>query len=148
MHISEKGIEFIKKEEGERLKAYKCPAGIWTIGIGHTGKDVKEGMTITKQQSRELLKRDLKRFELCVDTNINHTLKQNEFDALVSLAFNIGCEAFRLSTLRKKINSYASNEEIIAEFRKWRKGGGKVLPVLVARREREIKLYLEGEYDR
>ena len=147
MHISEKGIEFIIREEGERLTAYKCPAGVWTIGVGHTGKDVKKGMVITKEQSRELLKQDLKRFEMCVDTNINHILKQHEFDALVSFAFNVGCEAFRLSTLRKKINSYAPATEIAAEFRKWRKGGGKVLPVLVARREREIKLFQEGKYE-
>ena len=147
MKISEKGIEFLIKEEGEVLRAYKCPAGVLTIGVGHTGKDVKKGMVITKEQSRELLKQDLKRFEMCVDTNINHILKQHEFDALVSFAFNVGCEAFRLSTLRKKINSYAPATEIAAEFRKWRKGGGKVLPVLITRREREIKLYLERKYD-
>ena len=147
MKISEKGIEFLIKEEGEVLRAYKCPAGVLTIGVGHTGKDVKKGMVITKEQSRELLKQDLKRFEMCVDTNINHILKQHEFDALVSFAFNVGCEAFRLSTLRKKINSYAPATEIAAEFRKWRKGGGKVLLVLITRREREIKLYLERKYD-
>lgn len=147
MKISEKGIEFLIKEEGEVLRVYKCPAGVLTIGVGHTGKDVKEGMVITKQQSRELLKQDLKRFETCINTNVSRILKQHEFDALVSFAFNVGCEAFRLSTLRKKINSYAPATEIAAEFRKWRKGGGKVLPVLVARREREIKLYLEGKYD-
>lgn len=147
MKMSEKGIEFLIKEEGERLTSYLCPAGVWTIGVGHTGKDVKEGIVITKEKSRNLLKQDLKRFETCVDTNISYALKQHEFDALVSLAFNIGCEAFRLSTLRKKINSFSPNEEIIAEFRKWRKGGGKILPVLVARREREIKLYLEEKYD-
>lgn len=147
MHISDKGIEFIIREEGERLTAYKCQAGVWTVGVGHTGKDVREGLVITKEQSRELLKKDLKRFEICVNTNIRTILKQHEFDTLVSFAFNVGCEAFRLSTLRKKINSYASATEIAAEFRKWRKGGGKVLPVLIARRERETKLYLEGKYD-
>lgn len=147
MKISEKGIEFLIKEEGEVLRAYKCPAGVLTIGVGHTGKDVKEGMTITKQQSRELLKQDLKRFETCINTNVSRILKQHEFDALVSFAFNVGCEAFRLSTLRKKINSYAPATEIATEFRKWRKGGGKVLPVLVARREREIILFVEGKYD-
>ena len=147
MKISEKGIKFLTKEEGEKLKAYKCQAGVWTVGVGHTGKDVREGLVITKEQSKELLKKDLKRFETCINTNVNRILKQHEFDALVSFAFNVGCEAFRLSTLRKKINSYASATEIATEFRKWRKGGGKVLPVLVARREREIKLYLEGRYD-
>ena len=147
MKISEQGIEFLIKEEGEVLKAYRCQAGILTIGVGHTGKDVKQGMIITKEKSRELLKSDLRRFEVCVDTNINRTLNQNEFDSLVSLAFNIGCEAFRLSTLRKKINAGANVDEIATEFRKWRKGGGRVLPVLVARREREIKLFVRGKYE-
>lgn len=63
MKISEKGIEFIIKEEGEVLTAYLCPAKVWTIGVGHTGKDVKKGMKITKEQSRGFLKSDIKRFE-------------------------------------------------------------------------------------
>lgn len=147
MHISEKGIGFIIKEEGERLTAYKCQAGVWTIGVGHTGKDVKQGLKITKEQSQDFLKQDLKRFENCVETNINHTLLQHEFDALVSFCFNVGCEAFRLSTLRKKINDLNSVDEIKKEFRRWCKGSGKVLPVLVGRREREIKLFEEGKYE-
>lgn len=144
MKISEKGIEFIKKEEGEVLYSYKCPAGIITIGVGHTGKDVKPGMVITKEQSSELLKHDLKRFEDAVNKSIKVKVTQSQFDALVSLAFNIGTNAFSNSTLVKKINANAPLEEIEAEFRKWRRGGGKVLPVLVARREREIKLYKEA----
>ena len=147
MKISREGINFIKREEGEVLRAYRCPAGILTIGIGHTGKDVLPGMTISKEESLELLKKDLRRFEMCVEANIKHTLLQHEFDALVSFCFNVGCEAFRMSTLRKKINEFADPKEITQEFRKWRKGAGKVLPVLVARREREIKLYMEGKYE-
>ncbi len=147
MKISEKGLEFLIREEGEVLYAYKCSAGVWTIGVGHTGADVKQGIKITKEQSRELLRKDLRRFENCVNSAINLHLTQNQFDSLVSLAFNIGCQAFKLSTLRKKINSGASAEEIKAEFRKWRKGGGRVLPVLVARREREIKLFVGGKYE-
>lgn len=144
MKISEKGIEFIKKEEGEVLHSYKCQAGVWTIGVGHTGKDVKPGMVITKEQSSELLKQDLKRFEDAVNKSIKVDITQPQFDALVSLAFNIGTNAFSNSTLVKKINANAPLKEIEAEFRKWRRGGGKVLPVLVARREREIKLYKEA----
>lgn len=68
MKISEKGINFLIQEEGEVLKAYKCAAGVWTIGVGHTGADVKEGMLITKEKSRELLKFDLRRFENAVNT--------------------------------------------------------------------------------
>lgn len=144
MTTSEKGIEFIINEEGEKLTAYICPAGVLTIGVGHTGKDVVPGMKITKEKSRELLKLDLRRFEDAVNKSIKVTLKQHQFDALVSLAFNIGASAFSKSTLVKKINSGADIKEIETEWKKWRKGGGKVLPILVRRREREIKMY-KGE---
>lgn len=144
MKISEKGIEFIIKEEGEILTAYICPAGVWTIGVGHTGKDIKKGMKITKEQSRELLKSDLSRFEDIVNKSIRAPLKQYEFDALVSFAFNIGEGAFSKSALVNKINSSAFLKEIEAQFRRWIYGGGKILPGLKARREREIKLY-KGE---
>ena len=141
MKISDKGIEFIIREEGEKLQAYKCPAGVWTIGVGHTGKDVVPGMKITKDKSRELLKSDLRRFENAVNKTIKIELEQCQFDALVSFAFNVGVNAFVNSTLAKKINAKAPISEIEAEFRKWKKGGGKVLPVLIARRGREINLY-------
>lgn len=144
MKISEKGLEFIIKEEGEVLTAYICPAGVWTIGVGHTGKDVNPGMKITKEQSRELLKNDLIRFENSVNRSVKINLTQNKFDALVSFAFNVGEGAFKKSTLLKKINSLAPITEIEVEFRKWVYAGGKILPGLKARREREVKLY-KGE---
>nr|DAU80121.1 MAG TPA: Lysozyme [Caudoviricetes sp.] len=145
MQTSDKGIEFLIKEEGGiRLKAYKCQAGILTIGVGHTGKDVKEGMEITEEKAIELLKLDLRRFEDVVNKNINVTLKQHEFDALISLAFNIGCAAFSNSTVVKKINTGAKMCEVEEAWKMWRKGGGKVLPILVRRREREVKMY-KGE---
>lgn len=143
MKISERGIEFIIKEEGEVLTAYICPAGVWTIGVGHTGKDVKGGMKITKEQSRELLKSDLSRFEKAVNTYIKQELKQAQFDALTSLSFNIGVGNFSKSTLVRKINAKASITEIEKEFRRWVYANGKILPGLKARREREIKLYKE-----
>lgn len=144
MKISEKGIEFIIKEEGEVLTAYLCPAKVLTIGVGHTGKDVKPGMKISKERSRELLKSDLVRFENSVNRSVKVNLAQNQFDALVSFAFNVGSGAFETSTLLKKINASAPIEEIEEQFRRWNRGGGKILPVLKARREREIKLY-KGE---
>ncbi len=144
MKISEKGIAFLIKEEGEILTAYLCPAGVWTIGVGHTGKDIKKGMKITKEQSREFLKSDIKRFEDIVNKSIRIPLKQCEFDALVSFSFNVGEGAFSKSALVNKINSSASLKEIETQFRRWIYGGGKVLPVLQSRREREIKLY-KGE---
>lgn len=145
MKISEKGIEFIIKEEGEVLTAYICPAKVWTIGVGHTGKDIKKGMKITKEESREFLKSDIKRFEDIVNKSIRLSLKQYEFDALLSFAFNVGEGAFSKSTLVGKINAKVSILEIEKEFRRWVYAGGKMLPGLKARREREIKLY-KGEY--
>lgn len=139
MNISNKGIEFIIKEEGEVLKAYKCAAGVWTIGVGHTGSDVKEGMIITKEKSRELLKSDLRRFESAVDKSIKIQLEQHQFDALVSLAFNIGVGNFSTSTLVKKINAGADIKEIEYQFKRWRFAAKK--PILLNRRIREVELY-------
>lgn len=145
MQTSDKGIKFIINEEGGiRLKAYKCQAGILTIEVGHTGKDVKEGMEITKEKAIELLKSDLRRFENTVNKSIKVTLKQHEFDALISLAFNIGASAFSKSTLVKRINAGSDMKDVEEAWKMWRKGGGKVLPILVRRREREVKMY-KGE---
>lgn len=143
MRISDKGVEFIKKEEGCVLTAYKCPAGVYTIGYGCT-KNVKDGDKITLERAEELLRADLRHFENVVNKNIKVDLTQDQFDSLVSFSFNVGGVAFADSTLVKKINANAPIEEIEEQFRRWNKGGGKVLPVLVRRREREIKLY-KGE---
>lgn len=140
MKTSDKGIEFIIKEEGEVLHAYRCQAGVWTIGVGHTG-GVTPDMKITKEQSRQLLKADLCRFEKVVNETIKHQLLQHQFDALVSFSFNVGTEAFRKSTLAKKINSNAPYNEIREQFLRWNKAGGKVLAGLTSRRKREAKLY-------
>lgn len=141
MKISDKGIEFLIKEEGEVLTAYKCQAGVWTIGVGHTGDEVMPGLKITKKKSRELLKIDLKRFEDVVNKSIKYPIEQYQFDALVSLAFNIGVNAFANSTVVKRINAGADMKDVEEAWKMWRMGGGKILPVLVARRGREINLY-------
>lgn len=141
MKISDKGIEFLIKEEGEVLTAYKCQAGVWTIGVGHTGDEVMPGLKITKEKSRELLKIDLKRFEDVLNKSVKYPIEQYQFDALVSLAFNIGVNAFANSTVVKKINAGADMKDVEEAWKMWRMGGGKVLPVLVARRGREINLY-------
>ncbi|WP_293958319.1 lysozyme [uncultured Fusobacterium sp.] len=140
MKISDKGIEFLIKEEGEVLHAYRCAAGVWTIGVGHTG-GVTPNMKITKEQSRQLLKSDLCRFEKAVNETIKHELLQHQFDALVSFSFNVGTQAFINSTLAKKINANAPWNEIRAEFLRWNKAGGKVLAALTSRRKREAKLF-------
>lgn len=140
MKTSDKGIEFIIKEEGEVLHAYRCQAGVWTIGVGHTG-GVTPDMKITKEQSRQLLKADLCRFEKAVNETIKVPLRQCQFDALVSFSFNVGTQAFKTSTLAKKINDNAPYEEIREQFLRWNKAGGKVLAGLTSRRKREAKLY-------
>lgn len=140
MKTSDKGIEFIIKEEGERLHAYRCGAGVWTIGVGHTG-GVTPDMKITKAQSREFLKKDVERFEKAVNETIKHPLLQHQFDALVSFAFNVGAPAFKGSTLAKKINANAPWSEIREQFLRWNKAGGRVLAGLTSRRKREAKLY-------
>lgn len=136
---SAEGRALITRFEGEKLKAYLCPAKVWTIGVGHTGPDVKPGMTITRDESQALLSRDLTKFEAAVNTLCPVTT-QGQFDALVAFAFNIGANALKTSTLRRKHNDgdYAG---AAAEFARWNKAGGKVLPGLTARRAAEAKLY-------
>lgn len=144
MNISEKGIDFIRQAEGERLIAYQDIVGVWTIGVGHTGfvdgKPVARGMTITKEKSREILKADLVRFERAVNANVNVPLTQNQFDALVSLAFNIGEGAFSRSTLVRKLNVSDYNGAS-QQFLVWKNAGGKVSQGLLNRRKREKDMF-------
>lgn len=111
MQTSDKGIALIKGFEGLRLKAYKCSAGVWTIGYGHT-KGVKEGQTITEAEAETLLREDLRTFEVGVSSLVTVFLHQCQFDALVSFAFNLGVGAIKGSTLLKKINARAGAEAI------------------------------------
>lgn len=142
-----KGIELIKEFEGCRLTAYKCPAGVWTIGYGHTGtvdgKLIGKGMTITAAKATELLKKDLAEFEAAVNGCVTAPITQNMFDALVSFSFNVGAGALRRSTLLRKLNA-KDYEGAAAEFPLWNKSGGKVLNGLVRRRERERQLFLRN----
>ena len=98
-------------------------------------------MRITRTQSRELLKSDLRRFEKAVNETIKHPLLQHQFDALVSFAFNVGASAFKASTLAKKINANSTWNEIRYEFLRWNKVKGKENAGLTSRRKREAKLY-------
>ena len=141
------GIELIKSFEGLRLTAYKCPAGVWTIGYGYTGlvdgKLITSGMTITAAKATELLKKDLASFEAAVNGCVTAPITQNMFDALVSFAFNVGAGALRRSTLLKKLNAkdYSGAAD---ELPKWNKAGGKVLNGLVRRRMAEKELFMLG----
>lgn len=142
MKTSAKGIALIKRFEGLRLHTYRCSAKVLTIGWGSTGSHVVEGMTITREEAEELLKKDLIRFELAVE-RLCPNLVQNQFDALVSFAFNLGIGCLQRSTLRQKVNRRDTPEAIAAEFAKYRRGGGRILPGLVKRRAAEAALFNE-----
>lgn len=151
MRTGEKGIALIKKMEGCELEAYKCPAGIWTIGYGHTTAagepDVTEGMKITQREAAVILKQDLRKFEDAINRLVKVELSQSQFDALVSFVFNIGAGAFAKSTLLKKLNA-GDYDAVPSELAKWSKAGKKVLKGLVARRAAEAALWSEDDQDR
>ncbi|MDY4594133.1 MAG: lysozyme [[Pasteurella] aerogenes] len=146
MKISERGINFIKSEEGERLTAYQDIVGVWTIGVGHTGyvdnKPVSKGMKISQDKSRELLLKDLRRFEKTINDSVKVPLKQNQYDALVSLAFNIGEGAFARSTLVRKLNAL-DYQGASVQFLVWKNAGGRVSKGLLNRRKREKGMFDE-----
>lgn len=141
MKISQKGIKLIQDFEGLELKAYKDSVGVLTIGWGSTGSHVTEGMTITKEQAEQLLKKDLERFEKGVSDLVKVPLNRNQFDALVSFSFNLGLGNLKSSTLLKKLNAsdYTGASE---EFERWNRAGGKVLKGLTRRRIAERDLFL------
>ena len=139
MSISAKGLRIIEIYEGCKLKSYICPAGKWTVGIGHV-RTAKPGMIITKEQAYDLLRSDLEISEASVKRH-NLNLNQNQFDALVSFAFNLGSTAFRGSSLLKKIRLNASEDEIRHQFSRWVHAKGKPIPGLIARRTDEANLY-------
>lgn len=141
METSERGLALIKEHEGYRDTAYRCPAGEWTIGFGHTS-GVKEGQRCTPMDAGRWLKEDIAAAEREVSFQTQGVpLRQCQYDALVSFVFNLGSSNFRKSTLLKKVRANPDSPSIRDEFGKWIYGGGRVLPGLVARREAEADLY-------
>lgn len=140
MIVSDKGIALIKQFEGLRLQAYQDTGGIWTIGVGHTGTDVVAGLMIDEDEAIRLLKSDLAAAESCVDESVEVEVSQAQFDALVSLTFNIGCNAFRASTLLRLLNA-GSYDAAAKQFGRWSKDNGRILPGLVKRRAAEAELF-------
>ena len=144
MNLSDKGLDLIKEFEGLRLEAYQPVAGDrWTIGYGTT-LGVKEGDSIDLDAANRFLKLDVVKFERCVNISVTHVQKQNEFDACVCLAYNIGCAAFSDSTLVKMANT-GNLVGAANQFLRWDKFRGKPLAGLSRRRERERKLFLNEE---
>ena len=141
METSHKGIDLIKEFEGFSSEAYRCQAGVLTIGYGHTG-NVREGQRCSREDAEKWLVQDI----ASAERSVNHgtqgvPLRQCQYDALVSFVFNLGAGNFRKSTLLKKVRANPDNPSIRDEFGKWIYGGGRVLPGLVARREAEADLY-------
>lgn len=143
MKTSSAGVELVARFEGVRLKAYQDSVGVWTIGFGHTGKDVHPGDTITMKRARELLRQDLSSAEQSVNQTIKRPLNQSQFDALVSLVFNAGA-----LPLHKTLGSCLNSGDLhgaSGEFPKWCKGtkNGQLITLegLVRRRKAEREMF-------
>jgi lysozyme len=145
--VSNAGIQLIKHHEGVRSKPYRCPAGLWTVGVGHLigdGKSLPESWnkTFTNDEINGLLKSDLNRFELGVCKMLpNVPLRQCEFDALVSFSFNLGLGTFQRSTIRQALLR-GDKEAAMESLVKYCKAGGKILKGLQNRRLDEKRLFL------
>ena len=137
------GIALIKQYEGLRLTTYKDAVGIPPIGYGHVENPIPPGgtRTITAEDAEQILREDLQRFEHDVNNMLTVEVTQNQFDALVSFAFNLGPANLKSSTLLRKVNSGDFNGAA-EEFPKWNHAGGQVLAGLTARRNAEKNLFL------
>jgi len=152
MRLSDAGIKMIVGFEGRhralgdgRYIAYRCPAGVWTIYAGVT-KGVHEGMICTEAEGEAMFRRELATHEAAVNRMVTVSINQNQFDALVSFAYNCGDGALQKSSLLRLLNAgdYAGAAR---SFAAWNKGGGRVLPGLVTRRAREASLFLKPMAD-
>lgn len=141
MNISDAGIQLIKKHEGCEFVAYKDIVGVLTIGYGHTGNDFDADTRWQQWQCDNALQTDLGKFQNCVDKMVTIELTQNQFDALCSFAYNLGCSALANSHLMLKLNS-GDTEGAAQEFLKWDHAGGKEIAGLLARREDEQALFM------
>lgn len=144
--IGAKGLNLIKKYEGFKSAPYKCPAGIPTIGYGATyypdGTKVKlTDKPVTQREADTMLLNMLKHYEQGVDSFTTDKVNQNQFDALVSIAYNIGLQALKGSTLIRKVNLDPNDKTIKHEFMRWTKANGRVMDGLLNRRKEEAELY-------
>lgn len=154
MQMSEKGKKLLAQWEGTILHVYNDAVGLPTIGVGHlltrdeltSGKIYIQGQLVryanglTQQQALDLLGQDLDKFEKVVDESVTVDLKQNQFDALVSFAFNVGAGAFKGSSLLKVLNK-GQYAEVPDQLQRWNRAGGRVVQGLTIRREHEIQLW-------
>jgi lysozyme len=145
MHMTEEGLALIRRFEGFRGQAYKCPAGIWTIGYGHTEgagpPQVAGGMTISEAEAERILAADVALFAKGVAACLRRSLSDNQFSALVSFAYNVGLANFRNSSVLAAVNA-GDFAAVPRRLQLWMKGGGRVLPGLVTRRAAEAALFV------
>jgi len=143
---SDNCVNLIKEYEGFESKPYLCPAGVPTIGYGTTiypygdYVDLRDPAISEKQATRILLT-TIDRYSDSVDRYLKNIINQSQFDALVSIAYNIGLTAFRKSTLLKRVNENPNDPDIAYQFSRWKRGGGRILQGLVRRRTAEAELY-------
>mgnify|MGYP000964586097 CR=1 FL=1 len=143
-HVTQDGIDLIKRFEGFSPTVYICPAGYPTIGYGHLVKDSgRYEQGITEAEAEDLLRRDVRAAENAVLRLIDVPLTDGQFDALVSFTFNLGAGALQRSTLRRKVNRQA-HCEVPEQFMRWVWAGGRRLAGLVKRRQEELARFLQG----
>jgi lysozyme len=143
MTTSRKGLQLIKDFEGLRLGSYKCPAGVWTIGYGHT-KGVRQGQVIDQMRADDMLIEDIAPIERLLNS-IGINFRQEQFDALVSWIFNLGQGSFKNSTILKRIMDNADDTEIADQIIRWVYASGKILTGLKKRRIAEANMFLGYE---
>lgn len=139
-HITQDGIDLIKRFEGFSSTVYICPAGYPTIGYGHLVRSSESFTEITETEAEELLRKDVESGERAVLRLVNVPLTDGQFDALVSFTFNLGAGAFQRSTLRRKVNRQ-NHAEVPEQLMRWVWAGGRKLNGLIRRRESEALIY-------
>ena len=147
MKLNNDGIKFLAELEGLKFKAYKCSAGVWTIGLGNTfyadGSRVEEGDTITKEEAYKLFYLIAPKFEKAINDNVKKPINQNQFNSLFCFVYNIGIGGFINSTLLKYINANPNDGNIAKQFLRWNKIAGKESKGLTNRRIKESSLYFK-----
>ncbi len=150
MKVSEEGLDLIKRFEGLRTTSYRCPAGVWTIGYGHTSMagppTVAAGMTISEAEASAILQRDVETFAREVAACLGVRLNDSQFSALVSFAYNVGIGSFRKSSVLAAINA-GDFSAVPRRLQLWVKAGGRRLSGLVKRRAAEAELFATPDKD-
>jgi lysozyme len=147
MRVTEEGLALIRRFEGFRSEAYRCPAGIWTIGYGHTSMagapEVTPGLKLSRAEAGDILRRDVAKFAEGVAARLVRRLTPSQFSALVSFAYNVGLANFARSSVLKAVNA-GDFDAVPRRLQMWVKAGGRTLPGLVRRRAAEAALFASG----